>query len=393
MAHTFEREALYKEVWSTPLSTLGPRYGLSDNGLRRICTAMNIPLPPAGHWAKVAAGKPVNKIALPAKAERISFFSDPPAPVAHEHIDPGDQAWLKERLVFESLPDHHITVPASTEVWHKAIEPLRAALQEAIRKRAREIEDRDRATEKREKLAKRGIWEPNADYFKYRHLDSGILLHPRLDGRLQVTEATGARAIDIINALFLACEARGLSVGFGKSNSRFRISLPNAVFHLLLRERQAGELAFNVSRDVLPDFIVTGNANDRLEDQLNRFLCRLYRSVVSAREKAKQWEAEEEQQRLRAIAAEARREQLAMEAAERAAEKAKREALLSEVANWQQAQRIRDYVGAVVAEPLDHQSARHQRLQWSTWALSVAGEICPLSARLKSFAEENEVGE
>lgn len=87
MAHTFERKALYEEVWSTPLSTLGPRYGLSDNGMRKICQAMNIPLPPAGHWAKVAAGKPVRKIALPARAERTTFFSDPPLPTAREHVE------------------------------------------------------------------------------------------------------------------------------------------------------------------------------------------------------------------------------------------------------------------------------------------------------------------
>jgi len=59
MARTFERKALYEEVWATSLSTLGPKYGLSDNGLRRICKAMNIPLPPAGHWTKVAAGQPI----------------------------------------------------------------------------------------------------------------------------------------------------------------------------------------------------------------------------------------------------------------------------------------------------------------------------------------------
>ncbi|MCR6480574.1 hypothetical protein NU688_30780 [Variovorax sp. ZS18.2.2] len=194
MAHTFEREALYEEVWATPLSTLGPRYGLSDNGLRKICQSMKIPLPPAGHWAKVAAGKPVRKIALPARTERTTFFSDPPLPTAREHVDPDDQTWLKERLAFEASPRHHIIVPASTEVWHKAIEPLRGVLHEAILQRAREIEERDKATEKREKLAARGVWEPNFDYLKYRHLDSDTLRHPRFAGCLQVTEATGAGA-------------------------------------------------------------------------------------------------------------------------------------------------------------------------------------------------------
>jgi len=385
MAHRFEREALYEEVWSTPLSTLGPRYGLSDNGLRKICKALNIPLPPAGHWAKLAAGKPVRRVSLPAKAERTSFLSDPPTPIAREHVDPDDQAWLKERLAYESLPESRIALPASTEVWHKAIAPLQGALQESIRKRAKEIEERGRAAERREKLAKHGVWEPNLDIFKYRHLDSGVLHHPRLDGCLQVTEATGQRALTIVNALFLACEARGFSVGFGEGGSRFRLSLPHATFHFLMRERQAGELAFNVSRDVLSDFTVTGDADNKLEDQLNRFLCRLYRSIVAAREKTKERKAEAEQRRLREIAAEARRKQLAIEAAERTAEKARREGLLTEVANWQQAQRIRDYVRAIADEPVDGRPAQHERVRWCAWALDVADDICPLPARLKSF--------
>lgn len=54
MAHVFERISLYEEVWTTPLTKLGKKYGLSDNGLRKVCKALSIPLPKAGHWAKVA---------------------------------------------------------------------------------------------------------------------------------------------------------------------------------------------------------------------------------------------------------------------------------------------------------------------------------------------------
>ena len=388
MAHTFQREALYEEVWSTPLSTLGPKYGLSDNGLRKICKAMSIPLPQAGHWAKVAAGKPVRKIPLPAKADRTWFYSEPPPPTAPEHVDLDDQSWLKERLEFEARPEQRIVVPEEPELWHSAIAPLKEALQESIRKRARDFEERDSAAAKREKLAMLGRWEPDMDYIEYRHLESAVLRHPRFDGCLQVSEATGTRALCLINALFLAWEARGYEAGFGKNRSRFRLSLPRATFHLLLRERQSGELAFNVSRDVLPEFVVTGTADDRLEDQLNRFLCRLYRSVVSSREKAKQWEAEKEQGRLRAIAAEARRQQLAAEAAARAAEQARREALAVEVSNWEQARRIRDYVRAIEAAPLTAQAAQDERSSWRAWALEVADGICPLPSRLKSFDPE-----
>ena len=48
---TFERVALYEEVWTTPLSHLGKKYGLSDNGMPKICKALAIPLPLEGNSA------------------------------------------------------------------------------------------------------------------------------------------------------------------------------------------------------------------------------------------------------------------------------------------------------------------------------------------------------
>ncbi len=50
----FERSRLYAEVWSLPLTQLAMKYKLSDNGLRKICKALNIPLPERGYWAKVS---------------------------------------------------------------------------------------------------------------------------------------------------------------------------------------------------------------------------------------------------------------------------------------------------------------------------------------------------
>lgn len=54
-----ERKKLFDEVWKEPITTVAKRYELSDNGLRKRCIKLEIPLPPAGYWAKVQAGKPV----------------------------------------------------------------------------------------------------------------------------------------------------------------------------------------------------------------------------------------------------------------------------------------------------------------------------------------------
>jgi len=61
---SFEREKLFDEVWATPVTKLAKGYGLSDVGLRKICVALDVPLPPRGYWVKLAAGKRVPKPAL-----------------------------------------------------------------------------------------------------------------------------------------------------------------------------------------------------------------------------------------------------------------------------------------------------------------------------------------
>ena len=60
-----EREKLYEQVWSKPMIHLAKDYGLSDNGLRKICRRFNIPVPDSGYWQKIQYGKPVKQAPLP----------------------------------------------------------------------------------------------------------------------------------------------------------------------------------------------------------------------------------------------------------------------------------------------------------------------------------------
>ena len=61
MWQTVKREELYEQVWSVPIWTLCQQYGLSDNGLRKVCKRLNVPVPPRGYWAKVEAGHKVQE--------------------------------------------------------------------------------------------------------------------------------------------------------------------------------------------------------------------------------------------------------------------------------------------------------------------------------------------
>jgi len=60
-----ERQKLYDEIWSEPMTIVSKRYGISDSALRNRCMRSDIPLPQQGHWAKLRAGKTVEKRPLP----------------------------------------------------------------------------------------------------------------------------------------------------------------------------------------------------------------------------------------------------------------------------------------------------------------------------------------
>lgn len=54
---TLSRSALYELVWTRPVTELANEFGISDVALAKRCRALKIPVPPRGHWAKVAAGQ------------------------------------------------------------------------------------------------------------------------------------------------------------------------------------------------------------------------------------------------------------------------------------------------------------------------------------------------
>ena len=141
---TVRREELYEQVWSVPLSQLCEQYGLSDNGLRKVCKRLNVPLPARGYWAKVEAGHKVRKTALPSVAEQSStqIWREPKR--EKTAADAVDVVWLKEREAYEAEAAHGIEVVTGRKRWHAAIAPLH----EFLEQEAREIEASRKAQER-----------------------------------------------------------------------------------------------------------------------------------------------------------------------------------------------------------------------------------------------------
>ena len=67
MATKFTRQALYDLLWSKPKIVAATELGLSDVGLGKICREANIPIPPRGYWARIAAGQKPARIPFPVR--------------------------------------------------------------------------------------------------------------------------------------------------------------------------------------------------------------------------------------------------------------------------------------------------------------------------------------
>ncbi len=61
----FDRDELYADVWSTPVSKLAVQHGVTSYVIVKAAKKLGVPLPPNGYWTLVAQGKPTSKPPLP----------------------------------------------------------------------------------------------------------------------------------------------------------------------------------------------------------------------------------------------------------------------------------------------------------------------------------------
>ncbi|GAB5349579.1 TetR/AcrR family transcriptional regulator [Alteriqipengyuania sp. 357] len=51
------RAELFERIWSEPMGAVAARYGLTGNGLAKICDRLAVPRPPRSHWTRSAAAR------------------------------------------------------------------------------------------------------------------------------------------------------------------------------------------------------------------------------------------------------------------------------------------------------------------------------------------------
>jgi len=109
---TFTRQELYDLVWSTPMSAISVKYGISFHKLRNACLKMNIPLPDYGHWMRVQHKKPIHIKNLPNNNPSVSvitFINDTDPDKVTKRATEGRNDFKKKLLSDKKLP---FTVPS-----------------------------------------------------------------------------------------------------------------------------------------------------------------------------------------------------------------------------------------------------------------------------------------
>lgn len=118
---TMTREELYGAVWTTPMSRLAEGYGISGNGLAKICDRENIPYPPRGYWAKHAVGKAPKQTPLAKSGSARSITIRPtPLPLPPIELPPEVQQQVEKARASESalaVPERLLRPHAVIASW------------------------------------------------------------------------------------------------------------------------------------------------------------------------------------------------------------------------------------------------------------------------------------
>lgn len=158
------RDELYRSVWQTPMSRLASEYGITGNGLAKICDRLKIPYPTRGYWAKKAAGKNVKIAQLPPADDKTpSTVTVTPTPKTAKAQE------LPQNI--RALAETARVDTASISVPDRLLQPhsiLANWLEKRERKRLRARQERD---PHRRKFFDPGEWS-STDKRRHRILDS-----------------------------------------------------------------------------------------------------------------------------------------------------------------------------------------------------------------------------
>jgi hypothetical protein len=183
-ARRVTREELHQMVWQKPMSRLAEEFGISGNGLAKVCDRLDVPYPPRGYWAKREAGNPVVTFKLPPRKDGIPDGADiyptplkpPPLPKAEQSA-----AAAAERLGDIVVPDNLDDLHPSIRAW--------------IADQARKQKEREQENKRRRRDA---WWTPRVipdlttrDLYRFRVTSAIFRGIERAGGKIEKAPITG----------------------------------------------------------------------------------------------------------------------------------------------------------------------------------------------------------
>jgi len=320
------REEVYQLVWTKPMTEIAKKYLISDVGFRKTCIRLNIPIPKAGHWAKILAGQKESKPPLPTKWKGPAFVDLTERPLEQpvkkiSELDLLVKQLSKERLLFK-VPER-LRNP----------DPLIIAAKESLSK----------------------LTDAN---------HPGMSVTGKVELDIRVAPNNVGRALRFMDAIIKCIRARGhiyetamdgnfilirnirLRVNFRERTTRFKT--PHKPYQDF-EWRPNGQLVFRLDGRQKAEWQDLKTL--LLEEQLPKVLAKLELT-------AQQEEAHQEKTRQWQIAWELERKMQAEREARQRQELKQFKELLNQAKQWKQAQLIREYLAAM-------QNANPSYLAWA----------------------------
>ncbi len=378
-----DRNILYAEVWENPPSVVAKKYGTTDWSIRSMCKRMDIPLPDRGYWAKVKAGKPVEKAPLP-KIKKVADENKPKTGSSRKlQIAENSLEFIKEdgRKTIIAVAEK-LRVAGSGSKLHKDVETFKTHCEEWY------------------DLYSQGI-----------RMQYGSRLEPPTMAS-EISKASYPRAFHIIDAILKAVlPYNGALLSDYQHNYRFRINGDTVDFQIteskleipheitkqekmeLLKYEEEKRKRSYASKPNVPKYdhpwngklcLTVGNYKFRdckayeLEDRIGEILIAFYEASYPVRLKRleeeekdrKEWEEYERKERIR----------------ERYNDEVDRVRTLVNVAeDYDIARKIRAYVQSFEDRTDTGKGLTTEKLEWITWAKLKADWFDPSVAREDEF--------
>jgi hypothetical protein len=388
MGYLFTRQQLYELVWTGPVTTLAKSLAVSDVGLAKACRRGDIPLPPRGYWARLAAGQRMTRTPLPPRApgasDRVEVGAGRPQTFQPEGNEDG-QGNGGDGVKRDELPP---TPPA----YDKTLDEVEAQIRRALPAKFRFVRALDNAhpqiarllredDERREAMTQsryafdKPRFESRFEQRRLMFLSNLFTLLGRLDAQGSAHGREGRELNAHVGDQYVKFRVETLATLRPRTRPASTKKEPMAIEvevarwqhgereeRLFWSDGEDGKLEDRV-REIGVAIVLTGERQYRKSRAFSYWMNR--RSFDEKIEKARQAREEAERQE-REARLQAERDRVAR--------------LLGQVNARQQAQQIRAYVNEVLTSPhaVEGRAFEGDRDTWAGWARAVADGLDPL---------------